>query len=206
MEDTSDVGLCSKVVLDLMAGLEDSGIELYTDNYYTSPQLYLTLYKKGINACGTVQTNQKEFPPELVHCKGEHFERGFCDHRSSEPLLAAFWVGRQFIHFLTTLHTALPSSGAVTTIMRREADGSRVVEVQCPPLLPDYQAYMRGVDRGDQMIGFYNAGRCSKSGRKKFWNAAFSMHTVMSGPWSIHFVAERNEIICRSELNLQKCL
>ena len=168
MEDTSDVGLCSKVVLDLMAGLEDSGFELYTDNYYTSPQLYLTLYKKGINACGTVRTNRKEFPPELVHRKGERFERGFYDYRSNGPLLAAFWVDRRFIHFLTTLHTALPSSGAVTTIMRREADGSRV-EVQCPPLLPDYQTYMRGVDRGDQMIGFYNAGRRSK----KWWKRVF---------------------------------
>ena len=76
MEDTSDVGLWSKVVLDLMAGLEDSGFELYTDNYYTSLQLYLTLYKKGINACGTVQMNRKEFPLELVHHKGELSKEG----------------------------------------------------------------------------------------------------------------------------------
>ena len=76
MEDTFDVGLCSKVVLDLMAGLEDSSFELYTDNYYTSPQLYLTLYKKSINTCGTVQTNRKEFPPELVHHKGELLKEG----------------------------------------------------------------------------------------------------------------------------------
>ena len=35
------VGLCSRVVLDLMAGIENSGFELYTDNYYTSPELFL---------------------------------------------------------------------------------------------------------------------------------------------------------------------
>ena len=24
--------------------------------------------------------------------------------------------------------------------------------IQCPPLLPDYQQFMRGVDRGDQLL------------------------------------------------------
>ena len=41
------MGLCSRVVLELMEGLEDHGFELYTDNYYTSPKLFLTLYKIG---------------------------------------------------------------------------------------------------------------------------------------------------------------
>ena len=51
LEDASTtVGLCSRVVLD---GFEKLGHELYTDNYYTSPQLFQALYK-GINACGTV--------------------------------------------------------------------------------------------------------------------------------------------------------
>lgn len=176
LDDMSDVGLCSKVVLDLMAGLEGDGYQLYTDNYYTSPQLYFTLYKKGINAYGTVQTNRKEFPYELVRRKGERFDRGYYDYRSNGPLLGAFWVDRRFIYFLSTLHTALPSNGATTTIMRREADGSQVA-VQCPPLLPDYQAYMRGADRGDQMIGFYNVGRRSKKWWKRvfstFWSATF---------------------------------
>ena len=169
MDETPAVGLCSKVVLDLMNGLEDDGYQLYTDNYYTSPQLYLTLYKKGINACGTARPNRKEFPHDLVHRKGERFERGFYDYRSNGPLLAAFWVDRRFIYFISTLHSALPSSGAVTTIMRREGDGTQIA-VQCPPLLPDYQAFMRGVDRGDQMIGFYNVGRRSK----KWWKRVFS--------------------------------
>ena len=46
-----EVSLCSRVVLDLMAGLQ--GFDLYTDNYYTSPMLYRELYKRGINACWT---------------------------------------------------------------------------------------------------------------------------------------------------------
>ena len=37
----------------------------------------------------------------------------------------------------------------------KNPDGSRI-DVVCSPLLPDYQKYMRGVDRGDQLVGYYN--------------------------------------------------
>ena len=47
METTEpEVELCSRVVLDLMSGLERHGLDLYTDDYYTSPELYLELYKR----------------------------------------------------------------------------------------------------------------------------------------------------------------
>ena len=42
--DDVDVILCSRVLLKLMSGLD--GHHLYTNNYYTSPEVYLTLYKK----------------------------------------------------------------------------------------------------------------------------------------------------------------
>jgi len=52
-----DVGLCSRVLLDSMDGLK--GHHLFTDNYYTSPELYLELYKRGNNCC---TYNQMRFP------------------------------------------------------------------------------------------------------------------------------------------------
>ena len=42
--------------------------------------------------------------------------------------------------------------------------------LECPPLLPDYQAYMRGIDRGDQLMSYYNVGRRSK----KWWKRVFA--------------------------------
>ena len=170
MEATdAGAGLCTRVVLDLMDGLEDAGLDLYTDNYYTSPDLYTTLYEKGINACGTVRTNRKGFPKVLVHDRRRNEERGYYDYRSNGPLLAAVWYDRRFIYFLSTMHSAETSDGTPVTVARRNPDGSRL-SVQCPPLLPDYQAYMRGVDRGDQMIGYYNIGRRSK----KWWKRVYS--------------------------------
>ena len=49
MESETNIGLCSRVVLDFMSGLEAHGFHLFTDNCYISPQLSLTPYKKGVN-------------------------------------------------------------------------------------------------------------------------------------------------------------
>ena len=161
-ETNASAGLCTRVVLDLMSGLENYGMSLYTDNYYTSPELYLALYRRGINACGTVRVNRKYFPKDLVHKSTRNVQRGFYDYCSNGPVLAAVWFDKRFIHFLSTLHC--PESATTTLVDRRNPDVSKTA-VSCPPLLPDYQQYMRGVDRGDQLIGFYNIGRRSK----KWW-------------------------------------
>ena len=55
LESTIEAGLSSRVLLELMTDLE--GHQLYTDNYYTGPEVYLTLYDKEINCCSTIQTN-----------------------------------------------------------------------------------------------------------------------------------------------------
>ena len=36
--------------------------------------------------------------------------------------------------------------------------------------LPDYQSFMRGIERGDQLLGYYNVGRRSK----KWWKRVFA--------------------------------
>jgi len=62
------------------------------------------------------------------------------------------------VYSLSTMHRA--ECDEAITIKRKNADGSQL-DVECPSLLPDYQQYMRGVDRGDQLIGYYNIGRRS---------------------------------------------
>ena len=179
----TDLGLTIRVVLGLMAGLEGSHIQLFIDNYYTSPTLFLELYKKGVNACGTARSNRVHFPKQLLVVKGrrivkygpkirkEHrtkykqVTRGFISHRASGPLVAHVWVDKRVIYFLSTMHCAKPH----VTVLRTNPDGSRVNR-NCPPCLPDYQQFMRGVDRGDQLEGYYNSGRRSV----KWWKRVFT--------------------------------
>ena len=83
LDSEVDAGLCSRVLLELMSGLD--GNHLYTDNYYTSPEVYLALYNNGINCCDTVRVGRKGFPKELVKTKKEN--QGFYDYHSNGP----FW-------------------------------------------------------------------------------------------------------------------
>jgi len=158
----NEVGLASNVVLELLEGLEQTHPKVYMDNYYSCPVLFVKLWTKGINACGTVRANRKHYPADLLVKK---VDRGYYDYRSLGPLLACVWMDKRVIHFLTTLHAASQD----VTVKRRTKDGTQE-EVNCPPCLPDYQAYMRGVDRGDQLMSYYNVGRRST----KWWKRIFA--------------------------------
>ena len=161
-----DVGLCTRVVLDLLVGFDNTGLQLYTDNFYTSPLLYYRLYRKqGINACGTARSNRIGFPKELC-IKATESNRGMYQFLSNGPLLACSWIDKRTLYFLSTMHVGERVHNP--TVKRRQADGSQT-DVECPPCLPDYQKHMRGVDRGDQLQSYYNLGRKSK----KWWRRIF---------------------------------
>ena len=87
-------------------------------------------------------------------------ERGWYDYLCSPPLLACVWKDKKLINFLSTMHNATGPASVLRTVVS-EGQVTRE-EVSCPLLL-DYQAYMRGVDRGDQLIGYY-IGRSGGSG------------------------------------------
>ena len=113
IESTSDVGLCSRVCLDLMTGLPN-GFILFTDNYYTSPRLYSALYNMGYNCCGTVRTARKDFPKDLIITKHTRVNRRCIDYRSNGPVLAVAWHDRRNIYFISTMHRAELTSGHET--------------------------------------------------------------------------------------------
>ena len=50
---------------------------------------------------------------------------------------------------------------SVTSILRQQSDG-RKEEVECPLAFKSYNKYMGGVDRGDQLRGYY---RCKVKSR-----------------------------------------
>ena len=58
------------VVLKLVEKLEGNGHHVYTDNFYTSPALFLELREHRFGACGTVCVNRRGMSPEVkaVNC------------------------------------------------------------------------------------------------------------------------------------------
>ena len=90
------------------------------------------------------------------------------DFLSNGPLLATIWVDKRSIYFLSTIPVAEPPLGSTCTVKSRTTTGAQE-DKPCPPCLPDYQCFMRGVDRNDQMQQYYNLGRRSI----KWWKRIF---------------------------------
>ena len=154
-----EVPLSSRVVHQLVDGLDNVNHQLFVDNFYTSPSLFTWLLSQGIYACGTVRKGRVGFPKELYFAKGRH-ERGTSSYRTRDDLLATCWYDSKGVYFLSTLHSAKYRDGtpaADQTVRRRSPNGP--IDVPAPPLLHDYNKFMGGVDLADAILKNYSIGR-----------------------------------------------
>ena len=53
------------VVVALPEKLQGRGHHIYTNNFYSSPDIFAELKEQGFGACGTVRVNRRGLPPEL---------------------------------------------------------------------------------------------------------------------------------------------
>ena len=118
-------------------------------------------------------------------------ERGYYDYRSSGPLLACVWRDKRMINFLTITD---PSSEPATVRCITIQDDQVVYQlVVCPPCVPDYQQFMRGVDVGDQIMGYYQVGRRSL----KWWKRAF-WYLLDVAYLNSYIVYSHDKLTCKS--------
>lgn len=113
-----------------------------------------------------MRKDRRDFPKDLVFAKGRAVSRGVHHYHFNGPVTAVAWFDRRAVYFLTTIHSAPPPG---TYTVTRWGDQGRSTMVAAPPCAIDYTTYMRGVDRGDQLIDLFNSGRRSK----KWWKRLF---------------------------------
>ena len=94
-QDQTDDGLpaSTKVVLDLNNQLLGKGCNIYLDNWYSSPGLFVQLLQAETNICGTVRLNRKGMPPDFSKKKLKHGEIAF--YSSTHGLLALKWQDKK---------------------------------------------------------------------------------------------------------------
>jgi len=147
-------GLAYSIVMKLVKSYLKKGHIVYTDNYYSSPQLFEDLWKEGTYASGTVRTNRKHFPdflkPQLV--RGSHV---FAYYKSTTVVR---WSDNKDVYALSTF-----LSDATTQVKRQS--GSASISISCPEIIHDYNLFMGGVDLADQAMCYYSVGRKSM----KWW-------------------------------------
>lgn len=91
------------VVLRLMQPLEGKGYWLFTDNFYTGPEIYFSLRERSIQACGTVRPNRKGLPNEIMDHKLQlvkNLQHGECTFRQKGELVALTWKDKKPVHLI----------------------------------------------------------------------------------------------------------
>ena len=132
----------------LLKGLEGRGHHVYTENYYSGPALFSELHDLGFGACGTVRVNRRGLPPEMktTLAKGDTISA-----QVDDSMMALKWMDKRAVSMLSTIH-----DNSMTTKVRRtrRAVGGQE-EVRKPVVVEQYNKYMGGVDRSDQLLSYY---------------------------------------------------
>lgn len=147
-----EIGQGHSVVKKLTEGLPPGHV-LYLDSFYTSPDLCVDMFQRGIGVCGTVTQNRKGMPDFLKIDLHEGDKPLFL---YKAPVLACAFHDRKTVRMLSTVHTqetfdteVLVSAGK----RNKYPDGKRISTK--PVLVQDYNRFMGGVDRSDQMASYH---------------------------------------------------
>ena len=151
-----DLSLSERVVVDLMQPLLQKGYHLYTDNWYTSLPLYKYLHRQRTLACGTIRSNRKGFPEQVKSAQLRRDEQ--IAYRSDE-LLAVKFKDKKDVYMLSTIHD--------DSMVHRADRRHRNQRQTKPTCIADYNKYMGGVDRTDQLLKPYEVPRKTLKWYKK---------------------------------------
>ncbi|XP_050410991.1 piggyBac transposable element-derived protein 4-like [Patella vulgata] len=159
---TAEIGLTSRVVLDLTRKCQFQNMIVNVDNFYTSANLFRELENVGIFARGTCRTNRKNWPKNLKP-KDEDVKKwpsGEYKIMQASNLTAGMWKDKRIVNFMSTADSPL----STVEVQRKQKDGT-VKTVKCPVTIKEYNSNMAGVDRSDQLRMEYPTYRMSK----KWW-------------------------------------
>jgi hypothetical protein len=157
-----DFNLGERIVLKLTKPYWKQSRVIFFDNYFTSIILLERLKTEQKLACGTIRSNRKEMPLNLM--KESAIARGDYDYRFSTFGIGVFkWRDNKTVHFASNYH-----GNEITSVLRTMKDGSKLT-IKCPSVVKDYNNFMGGVDLADRYRLLYNVDRKSN----KLWLRIF---------------------------------
>ena len=164
----SKFGLGYSVVMRLMKSLFGQGYKLFVDNYYTSVQLFIDLLEHNTTACGTILVNRKGIPEIIKGVKAFKGDRGAVRWIRDKNVVFLQWKDNKTVTFLSSMHNSVNKFNFCNR--RSKVNGEfRRMRVKRPQLVSDYNQYMSGVDKSDQLIGKYNCIRKTT----RYWKTLF---------------------------------
>lgn len=154
--------ITQNIVMTLMEGLLKLGHYLFMDNYYNTSDLTDDLVANQTHVCGTIRSNRKRVPKDLLKRNGKLIEKDEVTSFSNNNSLVGCWRDKKYVSLISTFHNNfdLVDSGKTT-----RAD----IPILKPQPVLDYNKYMGGVDKSDQILHYYNAERKAMKWYKKFF-------------------------------------
>ena len=173
-EGEADCGASGNVVTRLSRCIDSHvNYKLYFDNYFNSPDLQLSLARRGILSLGTVRMNRLincQLPSDVEMKKrgrGAHVEK--VAQVGNVELSAVRWYDNRPVTVLSKFVGAEP----LTDVKRWSRADSEEKQVSCPKVVNIYNKHMGGVDLLDSLLGLY---RCKI--RSKKWYHRIFFHLI----------------------------
>lgn len=164
----SGFGLGYDVVMQLCTNLKNFGYHLFVDNFYTSVRLFLDLFRDKVLCCGTMRQNRQGVPEQVRQADwAKKGKRGDMRFVREGPVGFFQWKDNKVVTVASTIHNNAGHSVASRRV--KDGRGFRKIKVRQPKAIAEYNQFMLGVDRSDQLIGKYNVLRkCHK-----WWKTLF---------------------------------
>ncbi|KAF0708051.1 piggyBac transposable element-derived protein 2-like, partial [Aphis craccivora] len=148
---------------------ENKNHRVFFDNYYTTIPLLTFMAKKGIHTLGTVRRNRLpnfQFISEKImnnQARGNAFE--YITVFDDIPLTSVVWKDNKIVTLLSSYCGILPKN----SIKRFDKKTKRILDVNCPAIIKDYNRHMGGVDLLDSLIGRYKIRMRTKKWYMRIW-------------------------------------
>lgn len=136
-------GHASKVVLHLMRGLLGRGHSLYIDNYYNSFELTSKLLARDTYVTGTLRIDRIHNPQQVTRA---NINKGETVAQYAEGIMVGKWKDK-----ISVLYISSQFENNMVTIINKHGQ-----EKEKPLPIVQYNAHMKGVNRGDQMMSYYS--------------------------------------------------
>lgn len=155
-DDMGGKGHAANVVLKLMEGKLGKGHSLYMDNYYNSFALASKLLANETYCTGTIRMNRKYLPTDV---KTANLKKGQTIGRYAEGVLVGKWKDKRDVSYISTEF----ENEMVEFVNSRGESRQKTLPIV------KYNAFMKGVDRGDMMMAYYPVERKTLRWYKKLF-------------------------------------
>ena len=140
--DPDELGQSGAIVLQLMKDFLYQGYQLYMDNWYNSVKLFQVLADRFTYVCGTVNPRRVGLPKKLLATK---LKKNQWVWLSNKSLVVCMWYDKRNVLTMSNMHPE---------VKMEKINNRRGQSVYKPNTVLDYNRYMSGIDRADQLMSY----------------------------------------------------